>query len=44
MAYAAQQSIGGAEAYHSELKRHSIDGKLLVQVRAQAVKLGEHFL
>ncbi|PQE19727.1 putative sterigmatocystin biosynthesis P450 monooxygenase stcF protein [Rutstroemia sp. NJR-2017a BVV2] len=44
MAYAVQQSIGGAEAYRLELRRHSIDRRLLVQARAQAVKLGQEYI
>ncbi|APA12273.1 hypothetical protein SS1G_10715 [Sclerotinia sclerotiorum 1980 UF-70] len=44
MAYAVAQSIGGAGAYQLELRRHAIDGKLLVQARAQAVKLGQEYI
>lgn len=41
MAYAVEQKIEGAGAYQAELRRHAIDGKLLVQARAQSVKLGK---
>ncbi|KAJ8059761.1 hypothetical protein OCU04_011397 [Sclerotinia nivalis] len=44
MVYAVEQSIGGAGAYQLELRRHAIDGKLLVQARAQAVKLGQEYI
>lgn len=41
MGYAVSRGILGAGAYQLELRRHTIDGNLLVQARAQAVKLGE---
>ncbi|KAF7875154.1 hypothetical protein EAF04_002326 [Stromatinia cepivora] len=43
LAFAVAQNIGGAATYQLELRRHAIDGKLLTQARAQAVKLGQEF-
>ncbi|KAF7862988.1 uncharacterized protein EAF02_010537 [Botrytis sinoallii] len=44
MAYAVEQKIEGAGAYQAELRRHAIDGKLLVQARAQSVKIGQEYV
>ncbi|APA11695.1 hypothetical protein sscle_08g064650 [Sclerotinia sclerotiorum 1980 UF-70] len=44
LSFAIAQKIEGAGAYQLELRRHAIDGKLLTQARAQAVKLGQEYL
>ncbi|KAF7899254.1 uncharacterized protein EAF01_008467 [Botrytis porri] len=44
LSFAVARSIRGAGAYQLELRRHAIDGKLLVQARAQAVKIGQEYL
>ncbi|TGO62760.1 hypothetical protein BELL_1103g00030 [Botrytis elliptica] len=44
MAYAVEQKIEGAGAYQAELRRHAINGKLLVQARAQSVKIGQEYV
>ncbi len=42
LSFAVEQSIGGATEYRLELRKHALDGKLLTQARAQAVKIGKN--
>lgn len=41
LAFAVDENIGGAAAYRLVLRLHAIDSKLLVQARAQSVKIGK---
>ncbi|KAL1724165.1 hypothetical protein EV715DRAFT_189195 [Schizophyllum commune] len=44
MGYAVSESIEGARAYLLELRNHAINGKLMTQASAQAVKAGQEFV
>ena len=43
MEFAVGEGIEGASEYRLELKKHSVDGKLVTQARAQAIKAGEEY-
>ena len=44
LAFAIDQKIDGAAEYRLELRKHAINGKLLAQSQAQAVKAGQEYV
>ncbi|OBZ76539.1 hypothetical protein A0H81_03146 [Grifola frondosa] len=44
MEFAVSEDIGGASDYRLELRKQAIDGKMVAQARAQAVKAGQEYI
>lgn len=44
MVVAVDENIDGASAYKLTLRKHSINGKQLVQAQAEAIKAGQEFI